>query len=64
MSPAAEYTRAQMILRGDIEDCKACKALEVAKGSAECKRESLDNKATIHKLDEHEASEIRAVKAC
>ena len=53
-----------MILRGDIEDCKACKALEVAKGSAECKRESLDNKATIQKLDEHEASEIRAVKAC
>ena len=53
-----------MILLGDIEDCEACKVLEVAKGSAECRRDSLDNKATIQKLDEYEASEIRAVNAC
>ena len=40
MSSAAECTVAQIIPLGDIEDCEACKALEVAKGSAECKRES------------------------
>ena len=64
MSSAAECTVAQIIPLGDIEDCEACKVLEVAKGSAECRRDSLDNKATIQKLDEYEASEVRAVNAC